>query len=158
MISKSLWMKALPCPMVQYTPCPRRNLPLCVSSLMKTLLQGNPSSFSPHGAQSSLSEERQLSSTLHRFLRPQLNFQERQIPTSTHLQPPRCTTKGTSLHKLISGTCTILYGFHLEMNGRLHSKPTMVHSSGLVMPEGLTNAPTAFQRFMNTSSWIWSMS
>jgi len=30
----------------------------------------------------------------------------------------------------ISGMHTTLYRFHLETNGRLHSKPTMVHSSG----------------------------
>src|SRR5882672_557197 len=40
-ISKSHWMRALHRPMVQYTPCHRRNLQLCVSSLTRTLLQGS---------------------------------------------------------------------------------------------------------------------
>src|SRR5882672_10959185 len=40
-ISKSHWMRAPHHPMVRYTPGPRRNLWLFVSSLMRTLLQGS---------------------------------------------------------------------------------------------------------------------
>src|SRR5882672_9087832 len=40
-ISKSHWTRAPHLPMVQYTPCPRRNLWLFISSLMRTLLQGS---------------------------------------------------------------------------------------------------------------------
>src|SRR5882672_12882226 len=40
-ISKSHWTRAPHHPMVRYTPCPRRNLQLCVSSLTRTSLQGS---------------------------------------------------------------------------------------------------------------------
>src|SRR5882724_12297921 len=36
MISRSIWMKALLCPLVLSTPCPRRNLRLCISSSTRT--------------------------------------------------------------------------------------------------------------------------
>src|SRR5882672_1327928 len=41
MISKSHWTRAPHRPMVRYTPCPRRNLWLFVSSLTRTLPQGS---------------------------------------------------------------------------------------------------------------------
>src|SRR5882672_7458901 len=51
MISKSHWMRAPHCPMVRYTPCPRRNLWLFVSSLTRNLATGFICpSRSPHGA------------------------------------------------------------------------------------------------------------
>src|SRR5882724_10966105 len=99
-------MKALPCPMVQYTPFPRRNLPLCISPLTKPCYRVNPSiPFTPWSTSPLYSEERRLSSTLCRSPRAQPNFQERPISTSAHFQPPRCTTKGTSLHQDQSLAC-----------------------------------------------------
>src|SRR6266481_198894 len=53
MISRSPWTKALPHPLVPFTPCPRRNLQLFVSLLIRTSLQAPGficPSFSPCGA------------------------------------------------------------------------------------------------------------
>src|SRR5882724_8252927 len=36
MISRSIWTKALLCPLVLSTPCPKRNLQLCISSSTRT--------------------------------------------------------------------------------------------------------------------------
>src|SRR5882724_4965810 len=46
-ISKAHWMKALPHLSAPFTPCPRRNLQLCVSSLTRTLLQGSSVLLAP---------------------------------------------------------------------------------------------------------------
>jgi len=99
-ISKSCWTKEQPYPLALFTPYPRRNLQLCISSLTRTSLQG---SFIPLGLrvepQSSSLGKGWLASTLHRFLKPQLNFQERLLSAPTHLRPPRCTENGTGLHQ-----------------------------------------------------------
>jgi len=129
----------------------QEELAVCVSSLMKNLATGFMLSIllSPWSTGPSLFRRKMalLDSVL--ISRPQPDFQERPIPTSAHFWPPRHTTKSMSLPpRSISGTHTTLYRFHLVTNGRLHPKPTMVHSSA-DMPEGLTNAPAAFQRFMN---------
>jgi len=53
-------------------------------------------------------------------------FPRETIPFCSFLTPDH-HEKHESTPILISGMHTILYGFHLETNGRLHSKPAMVH-------------------------------
>jgi len=68
-------------------------------------------------------------------------------PLPLILPSPRHTTNNTSLHPDWPQATHIifLYGFHLEMNERLHSEPLwFIQVVG--MPEGLTNAPTAFKK------------
>jgi len=56
-------------------------------------------SRSPMEHRSSLFGRKMALFTLHWFLRPQPDFQERLIPTSTHFRLTRHTMKGTSLHQ-----------------------------------------------------------
>src|SRR5882724_12151211 len=81
--------------------------------------------------------------------RPQLNFQERPIPTSAHFRPPRCTSKGRVYTKI-----DLKHAYHLVWisPGDKWKTALQTHYGSfkwLVMPEGFTNAPAAFQRFMN---------
>src|SRR5882724_6688606 len=100
MISKLHWTKALPHLSAPSTPCPRRNLWLCVSSLMRTLLQGSSVPLAPPmGLQFFHPEERWLASTLRRLPRPQSNLPERPVPTSPHFRPLRRTKKSTNLYQ-----------------------------------------------------------
>jgi len=111
------------------TPCPRKNLWHCVSSFMRTGLI-HPFSL-PLSSSPLYLEERQLSLTLCHFqVLNQISKKDwYPLPLIYHLlDTPQTTQVYTQID---SGTHIIfLYGFHLEMNERLHSEPLMVHSSG----------------------------
>jgi len=72
--------------MVQYTLV-QEELAACVSSLTKALLQGYLSIRSPHGAPVLFIWKKEALFNFCRLPRPQLNFQERPIPTSAHFRP-----------------------------------------------------------------------
>jgi len=108
----------------------QEELTVLCKSLMRTSLQGSyihllipwsPSPFHP--------QERQLSSTLHWLQRPQpdskmLIHSHSSLISMTHHR------KHESIPKSTSSMCIILSECLLETNGRLYSKPIMVHLSG----------------------------
>src|SRR6266481_2267966 len=60
MISKSPWTKDPPHPSVPFTPYPRRNLQLFVSSLTRTSLQGSSIPLAPHVEPQSFSSRKKM--------------------------------------------------------------------------------------------------
>src|SRR5882724_10867093 len=90
-------MKALLHPSAPSTPFPRRNLLLCVSSLMRTLLQGSSVPLAPPMGLQFFSSRRKMA--LFNFLRTQSNLPERLVPTSAHFRPLRRTKKSTNLYQ-----------------------------------------------------------
>src|SRR5882724_7685898 len=146
MISKSHWTKALPCLLAPFTPCPRRNLWLCISSLMRTLPQDSSLLLTPPmGLWFFHPEERWLSSTLRRLLRPQPNLPERPVPTPAHFRPLRHTKKSTNLHQNQPPACYHLVRVAPGDEWKTAFRTHYGSFKWLVMPEGLTNAPAAFQ-------------
>src|SRR5882724_11125992 len=128
MISKSHWTKALLCPSAPSTPCPRRNLRLCVSSLMRTLLQGSSVPLAPPMGLRFFSSGRKMAhfdfaSTSEASIKSPRK-------TSTHfcsfLTSETHQEKHESIPKLTFGTPTISFGLHPETNGRLPSGPVTV--------------------------------
>jgi len=120
--SKSLWMKALSPPYSLIYSLSQEELATLHKFIDENLAIGNPSSCSPLGALVLFIQKKDSSLDLHQISRPQPNFQEKLIHTSTHLQPSRCTMKAwvytrSSLH------ATPCMDFNLETNGRQHSKP-----------------------------------
>src|SRR6266481_4052521 len=132
MISRSLWMKALPHPSVPSTPYLRRNLQLFVSSLMRTSLQGSFILPAP-------CVELQYSSSRNKMAC--FNFvstsgastaSQKRIAIHFCSFPISWThcKKQESIPKSTYGTLTTWYEFPLGTNGRLHSGPVMVPLSG----------------------------
>src|SRR5882672_344630 len=120
-------MKAQLRPSDLSTPCPRRNLQLCKSSLTRTLPQGSsdlpgppmePQSSS-FGKKTALFDFVSTSEASTESLRKTDIHFHSFLTSSTHHE------KHISIPRLIFGMHTILFGSHPEMNGRLHSELAM---------------------------------
>src|SRR6266481_841535 len=131
-ISRSPWTKELPHPSVPSTPCLRKNLQLFVSSLTRTLLQGLYVLPAPHvelrysssGKKTAPFDSVSISGASTTSLK-KIAIRSRSFPISwTHQE------KRGSIPKSTYGTLTIWYEFPPGTNGRLHSGPIMVPSSG----------------------------
>jgi len=111
----------------------RRNLPLCISSLTKTLVQVNPSILALPWATGPLySEERNGSLRLCiNFLRPPTKISKKDwYHFHSFLDPLDAPWKARVYTKI-----NLQHAYHLVWispgdKWRLHPKPTMIHSSG----------------------------
>jgi len=132
MISRSPWTKAPPCPLVLFTPCLRRSLQLFISSLTRTSLQGScihpthpmEPQFFLSTRTLALFDFVLTSGASLRFQRKTDNHSHSSPISSMHHEKHESTLKSTSSMHIILSECP------QETNGRLHSKPIMVHSSG----------------------------
>src|SRR5882724_7355063 len=152
MISKSHWTKALPHLSAPFTPCPRRNLQL---SLRKFIDENLATGFihpscSSHGAPVLFIQKKDGSLRLCvDFRGPNQISQKDQYPLpliSDLLDTPRKARIYTKIN--------LWQAYHLVQvtpGDKWNTAFQTRYSSfeWLVMPEGLTNAPTAFQQFMN---------
>src|SRR5882672_968570 len=150
-ISKSHWTRALHHPMVRSTPCPRRNLWLFISSLTRTLLQGSSVPLA-------LSMELWSSSSRKKdgSLRLGVDFRglNRIYKKDRYPLPLISDLLDTPRKAWIYTKIDLWHAYHLiRLSPRDEWKTAFRTCYGsfkwLVMPEGLTNAPAAFQRFMN---------
>src|SRR5882724_3128032 len=125
-------MKALPHLSAPSTPCPRRNLWLCISSFMRTLLQCSSVPLAPPMGLQFFSSRTKMA--LFDFVLTSEASTESPEKTNTHCHsfPTSYMHQGKhkSTQKLTSGTYTISLGSRPEMNGRLASGPVTVPLSG----------------------------
>src|SRR6266481_225082 len=150
MISRSPRMKDPPHPSAPFTPYLRRNLRLFVSSLIKTLLQGIRPSRSPCGAPVLLIRKKDGLLQLCVDFRG-LNWITKKdrypLPLNSDLlDAPRKARVYTKID--------LRHAYHLVHIAAGDEWKTAFRTrygsfEWLVMPEGLTNAPAGFQRFMN---------
>src|SRR5882724_1268474 len=117
-------MKAQHHPLDLSTPCLRRNLWLCISSLMKTLPQDSSNLLSLPMEPWSSSFGKKMA--LFNFVSTSEALTESQRKTDIHYHSfPTSQThheKHGSIPKLTFGMHTISFASHLEMNGRLPSE------------------------------------
>src|SRR5882724_5459558 len=132
MISRSIWTKALLCPLVLSTPCPRRNLWLCVSSSTRTWPLGLSIPHThPMGPQFSLSIKNMVHYGFVSILEDSIGFPKK---TDIHF----CSSLTSYMHhdgheftpRLISDMHTIWSELQPETDGKSHSEPDMALSSG----------------------------
>ena len=150
MISRSLWTKAPFHLSVLFTPCPRRNLPLSASSLTRTLPQGSSVPHAPHVELWSFLSERKMvlfdfasTSEASTGSQRRIVIRFRSFPIcSTHPEKHKSTLKLTS-------ACIPLVRITAGNEWKTAFQTHYGSFEWSVMPEGLTNAPAAFQRFMN---------
>jgi len=123
-----------------FTPCPRRNLWLCVSSLTKTLLQGSSVLLAPlHGAPVLFHPEKRWLLRLCVYFQALNWISRKTIPTSLIsdlLDTPR---KHNSTPKSTSGTLTIYSDCtQRQMENCLPDPLRFLQVVGNALPEGLT--------------------
>jgi len=114
----------------------QEELALCVSSLMRTLLQGSSILLLLPWARFFSSEKRWLTSTLCLTSEPHLNLLERPVPTSAHFDSRR-TKKSTNLHQNRPSACLPSSSGCIRRWMKTAFWTRYVPSNGLVMPEGL---------------------
>ena len=132
MISRSPWMKEQPHPSAPFTPYPRRNLQLFVSSLTRTWLQGSYVHPVPHVEPRSSLFRRKTAHFGFASISKASTEYPRRIVTSSHLSPIYWMhhKKHESIPKSIFGTHTIWYRSLLGTNGRPCFGPDTSPSNG----------------------------
>jgi len=143
---KSPWRRHFSCPSVLSTPCPRRSLQLCISSLMRTFPPGS-SILHTHlmEPQFSLSIKKTAHYGFALILEDSIRFPKKR-PTSapTHLWPLRHTTMGMSLYQDQPPTCipSCPSCSQRQMENHVQNLTPLFQVVGNAWR--LTSAPTAF--------------
>src|SRR6266481_4861874 len=125
-------MKDPPHPSVPFTPCPRRNLQLFISSLTRTSLQGSPVLPAPHVELWYSSSGKKMAPFGFVSTSRASTTSQKRITIHFHSFPISKThhENQESTPNLTYGMLTTWYKFPLGMNGRLHSRPVTVPLSG----------------------------